>query len=67
MLLNFSSVCRLCLTTGKNEEAMVPLFIEDQEEENNLSLSSKVMALASVERVSCPCNYYRIIIGGKCL
>jgi hypothetical protein len=32
---------------------MVPLFIEDQEEENNPPLSGKVVALTSIEKASC--------------
>jgi hypothetical protein len=53
MMLNFRDICRLCLTKERNE-AMFPLFIEhEEEEESNLSLPGKVMALASVEKASC--------------
>lgn len=51
MVLDFSNVCRLCLINGQNEE-MYSLFTEDQEEENS-SLSVKVMALTSIEKASC--------------
>jgi len=50
MVLDFSNVCRLCLINGQNEE-MYSLFTEDQEEENS-SLSGKVMALTSIEKAS---------------
>lgn len=51
MVLDFSNVCRLCLINGQNEE-MYSLFTEDQEEENS-SLSGKVMTLTSIEKASC--------------
>jgi hypothetical protein len=51
MVLNFGNVCRLCLAKDKNQ-AMLPLFIGDQEE-NNPPLSCKVMALTSIEKACC--------------
>ena len=50
MVLDFSNVCRLCLINGQNE--MRSLFTEDQEEENE-SLSGKVVALTSIEKAGC--------------
>jgi hypothetical protein len=62
MVLDFSNICRLCLINGQNEE-MSSLFTEDQEE-GDASLSGKVMALTSIEKVNC-LYYCRITRGFK--
>jgi len=61
MVLDFSNVCRLCLINGHNEE-MYSLFTEDQEEENS-SLSGKVMALTSIEKASCVYSTVELLQG----
>jgi len=61
MVLDLSNVCRLCLINGQNEE-MYSLFTEVQEEENS-SLSGKVMALTSIEKASCVYSTVELLQG----
>jgi hypothetical protein len=50
MVFDLSNICRLCLKCEQNGK-MFSLFTEVQDE--NASLSSKVMAFTSVEKANC--------------